>query len=113
MTYRVRNGIQPFDLLRAKKLYYSGLALDLVAAELNVPYGTLYYWFKKLKVKSRPRTRGQSERLKIRNKKIREMRKNGDKILYIASVFNLTQQYISRICKGVLPPYTHYTTVNR
>jgi len=117
MVYRIRTG-PPFDMVEAKRLYKAGRTLKEVSEELGITYGLFHYWFVKKRRKRRALPRWQSssriarqKQIRTRNKQIRLLRLEGEKMNYLGGVFKLTQQQISRICKGVLPAYTHFTSV--
>ena len=113
MAYRNRAG-PPFDLSEALSLYRQGQTVFQVAEKLNVTHTLLYYWLRKLKIKLRTHgdhnssgRRAQKKRFAERDAKVRALRSQGFKLLYVAEVHGMSQQQASKICKGLFPSHFH------
>lgn len=107
MVYRIRTR-PPFDVVKAEQLYEEGETLGEIAEKLKVTFGVLYYWLTKTGHKRNrrvswytPARAARHHRLDIRNNQIKMMRREGDKLEYIGSVFNLTKQRVSMICRNL------------
>ena len=105
MVYRIRTR-PPFDTVKAELLYEEGTTLYKIAEKLKITYGVLYYWLRKTGHKQHrrnnwytPARKANRRRLDIRDNQIRMMQRAGDKLEYIGTVFNLTKQRVSMICR--------------